>query len=79
MKRTKITVLAIAFSFGIFNIGHAQILREIVKDAGQQVNKYKGKLEHMAAGGKAAVDYPEFMQVKWPEVDPLQLRVEQDG
>lgn len=31
-----------------------------------------------AAGGKAA-DYPEFMQVKWPEVDPLQLRVEQDG
>ncbi len=28
---------------------------------------------------KPSMDYPEHMQVKWPETDPLKLRVEQDG
>ncbi len=28
---------------------------------------------------KSVVEYPEYMQVKWPEVDTLKLRVEQDG
>lgn len=43
MKKTKIIALAFAFSFGLINVGHGQILRELVKDAGKQVNNYKGK------------------------------------